>query len=260
VEAGPLRVRYDLRGPAAAPVVVLSHSLGTDLSMWDVQAAALASRYRVLRYDARGHGRTTVAPGPYSVAELAQDVVRLLDALDLARAHFCGISMGGLFGMWLGAHASSRIQSLTLCNTAARIGSAETWEARIKAVREGGMGAVAAAITERWFTPAFRERSPEVVAAARTLLEGTPAEGYVATCAALRDADERSDLAKITCPTLIVAGRHDPATSPAEGRAVADAIRGARYVELEASHLSNLEAPSDFTSALSGFLAQAGSA
>jgi 3-oxoadipate enol-lactonase len=167
--------------------------------------------------------------------------------------------MGGLFGMWLGAHASPRVLSLTLCNTAARIGSAETWEARMKSVREGGMGAVAAAITERWFTPGFRERSPGVVAAARALLEGTPAEGYVATCAALRDGDERGDLARIACPTLVVSGRHDPATPPAEGRALADAIRGARFVELEASHLSNLEAPSEFTAALSAFLAQSGS-
>jgi 3-oxoadipate enol-lactonase len=254
VEAGGLRVRYELAGPDDAPVVVLSHSLGTDLSMWDPQVAPLAKRLRVLRYDARGHGHTTLARGPYSLEELARDVLRLLDALDVARAHFCGLSMGGLVGMWLGAHAAARVDKLVLCNTGARIGTAEIWNARIGSVTEGGMKAVASSILERWFTPGFERRAPEVVARARTLVLRTPPQGYVGACAALRDADERGDLASIAASTLVIAGSRDPATPPADGRALADGIPGARYVELEAAHLSNLEAEAAFTAELLGFL------
>ena len=254
VEAAGLRVRYEVSGPDGAPVVVLSHSLGADLSMWDPQVAALEKRLRVLRYDTRGHGGTTLARGPYSLEDLARDVLRLLDTLDVARAHFCGLSMGGMIGMWLGAHAAPRIDRLVLCNTGARIGTAEAWNARIQSVREGGMSVVAASVIERWFTPEFQSTSPEVVAAARTLLENTPPEGYAAACAALRDADERSDLAAIAAPTLVIAGSRDPATPPAEGRALASGIPGARYVELAASHLSNLEAEAAFTAELLGFL------
>ena len=156
--------------------------------------------------------------------------------------------------MWLGAHAASRIDKLVLCNTGARIGTAEGWNARIRSVRDGGMNAVAASVIERWFTPEFRSASPEVVAGARTLVERTPPQGYVGACAALRDADERSDLASIAAPTLVIAGSRDPATPAADGRALAAAIRGARYVELAASHLSNLEAEAAFTAELVGFL------
>src|SRR5262245_29078334 len=238
IDAGDLRMRCELSGRAGSPVVLLSHSLGTDLSMWETQAAALRARFRVLRYDSRGHGGTTVTPGPYTIEQVSRDVLHLLDALGVARVHFCGISMGGLVGMWLGVHASSRLHSLALCNTSARIGTVESWEARIRAVREGGMAPLAPAVLERWFTPAFRESTPEVVAAARAMIEATPAEGYAATCAALREADLRGDLAAITAPTLVISGRHDPATPPADGQAVAAAIPGARFVELEASHLS----------------------
>lgn len=255
--AAGLRVRYELSGPAAAPVLVMSHSLGADLTMWEPQAKALAGRLRVLRYDTRGHGGTTVAEGPCSLEALASDVLRLLDALGIARAHFCGISMGGLIGIWLGAHAAPRIDRLVLCNTGARIGTAESWNARIRAVSEGGMAAVAGAIVERWFTPEFARARPEVPALARGWLEATPTAGYAAACAAIRDADARGDLAAITAPTLVIAGRRDPATPPADGRAVASAIPGARYVELDAAHLSNLEAEAAFSSELAGFLTSA---
>ncbi|HEY8231761.1 MAG: 3-oxoadipate enol-lactonase [Burkholderiales bacterium] len=253
-----LRLRYELEGRPEGPVVVLSHSLGADLSMWDPQAAALAARFRVLRYDLRGHGGTVATPGPHTIARLGEDVVRLLDALGVARAHFCGLSIGGLVGMWLGAHAAGRIERLVLCNTGARIGTHESWNARIESVRQGGMGKVAQPVIERWFTPAFRERSPDVVARVREQLEATPVEGYVGGCTAIRDADLTADLAAIRAPTLVVAGAHDPATTPALGRLVADAIPGARYVELPAAHLSNLEAAEAFTAAVSSFLGGTG--
>ena len=180
---------------------------------------------------------------------------RLLDALRLERGHFCGLSMGGLIGMWLAAREPTRIRRLVLCNTAPHIGTTESWNARIDTVRRLGMKGVAPAIVERWFTPEFRARSPQTVAWALGVLEHTPAEGYAAACAALRDADEGPDLPAITAPTLVVAGNRDVATPAAEGRLLADAIAGAQYVELDAAHLSNLEAPARFTSELMRFLA-----
>lgn len=248
------RVRYEIAGLPDAPVVVLSHALGADLTMWDPQARALASRFRVLRYDTRGHGGTTVPQEPLTIARLGDDVVRLLEALGIQRAAFCGLSMGGQIGMWLGAHASSCIDRLVLCNTGARIGTDDTWNARIESVRTGGMSAVAPAVIERWFTPAFRERFPDVVSRTRATIEATPPEGYVACCHALRDSDLTPDLAAIRAPTLVVSGTHDPATPPASGRLVAEKVKGARYVELDASHLSNLGAADAFTAELRQFL------
>lgn len=254
VAAGDLRVRYEAAGPPGAPVVVLSHSLGTDLGMWEPQVPALARRLRVLRYDTRGHGGTTVTPGAYTLAQLAEDVLRLLDALDVAQAHFCGLSMGGLIGMWLGAHARGRVRRLVLSNTAARIGTVEGWNERIASVRARGMESVAAAVAERWFSREFRARSPAAVARARAWLGSTAPDGYAGCCAAIRDADERADVRAITAPTLVIAGSRDPSTPPAEGRRLAEAIPGARYVELPASHLAGLEAAEAFTSELTGFL------
>jgi 3-oxoadipate enol-lactonase len=253
-KAGDLRVHYLFSGAAEGPVLALSNSLGADLSMWEPQMLELKKHFRVLRYDTRGHGRTTVTDGPCQIEQLAGDVLRLFDALGIGRAHFCGLSMGGKIGMWLGAHAPERIGKLVLCNTATRIGTAEGWNERIRSVHELGMKGVASAVTERWFTAGFRERSPEVVATARAMLEGTPPEGYAACCAAIRDSDQTADLAGIRAPTLVIAGRQDPATPAADGRALADAIAGAKYVELEAAHVSSIEAAPRFTEELTTFL------
>lgn len=254
LEAGEFRMHYALDGAPGAPVVVLSNSLGTTLSMWDPQVQELVQRYRVLRYDTRGHGQTSVTPGSYSVEQLARDVLRLLDALKLERVHFCGLSLGGLTGMWLGVHAGHRLDHLVLCNTAAKIGTAETWNTRIASIRRDGMRAIAAAAMERWFTPEFRAASPATVAVARQMIENTPPEGYAGCCAAVRDFDFRETLSAIQVPTMVVSGTHDPATSPADGRFITDRIPGAQYVELPTSHLSNLQAPAEFTSALLRFL------
>jgi 3-oxoadipate enol-lactonase len=254
VQAGDLRMRYELTGPAGASVVVLSHSLGSDLSMWEPQVTALVGAFSVLRYDGRGHGQTTVKPKACTIADLGRDLLRLLDALAIERAHFCGLSIGGLVGMWLAAHAPERIERLVLSNTAARIGTADSWNARIETVRREGMAAIAATVVGRWFTPAFRDLSPEVAAAALRTLAGTPAEGYIACCAAIRDADATGELDLIQSPTLVVSGTSDPATTPADGRLLAERIRGALYVELPASHLSNLEAPDRFNAELTRFL------
>lgn len=252
------RFHYQLDGLAEAPALVLSNSLGADLSMWDPQMPALASRFRVLRYDTRGHGASAVTPGPYRMAQLAGDVLALLEALGIDRASFCGISMGGATGMWLGAHAPERIDKLVLCNTGARIGTPEFWEARIAALRQGGTAGIAQGLMERWFTASFRARAPDVVARMREKLARTSTDGYIACCEAIRDHDERAAVAAIRRPTLVIAGTQDVATPPADGRFLAERIPGARYVEFDVAHLSNVEMPEAFTQAVLKFLEQRG--
>jgi 3-oxoadipate enol-lactonase len=252
IQRDGLKCRVD--GAADAPVLVLSNSLGTNLAMWDAQMPALRASFRVLRYDSRGHGASTVTPGPYSIEQLARDVLILLDGLRIGRAHFCGLSMGGMVGMWLGAHAPTRIDRLVLCNTSPRIGPPEVYNTRIEAVRKGGVSSIAEAVLGRWFTAGFRERSPGEVVRMRAMLTATSADGYVAACAAVRDMDQWNSVATIKCPTLVISGTHDAATPPADGRRMAEVIPGARYVELDAAHISNIEAAPAFTAAVISFL------
>ncbi|HVB32973.1 MAG TPA: 3-oxoadipate enol-lactonase [Patescibacteria group bacterium] len=254
LQVGDLRVHYSLTGLAEAPVVIFSNSLGTDFSMWDGQAAALEGRFRVLRYDTRGHGQTSVPAGPYSIEQLGGDVVGLLDSLGLERAYFCGLSQGGMIGMWLGLHAAGRFARLVLANTGARIGTVEMWNTRIDRMRREGLPAASAAIAERWLSADFRARSPRVVQEVRRMFERTPIEGYVACCEALRDADFRPSVSSIRLPTLVIAGTRDPAIPAADGRFLAAQIPGARYAELDTAHLSNLEAPEPFNGELIRFL------
>jgi 3-oxoadipate enol-lactonase len=252
VSSGRIHYRFD--GDADAPVLAFSNSLGIDLSMWDRQVAALQRSFGILRYDGRGHGASLAAPGPYTIELLARDVVDLLDHAHIARVHFCGLSLGGMVGMWLGAHEPARVERLILANTAAQLGPRETWDARIEAVRKGGMASIASTVVDRWFTPAFRDRSPADVEAVRRMLLATSAEGYVACCEAIRDMDQRGELAAIRSRTLVIAGRHDPATPPATCRMLANAILGARLVELSTAHLSNIEAADLFNAAVVDFL------
>lgn len=247
-------LRYELAGPEAAPVLVFSNSLGTTHRMWDSQIEAFSRHFRVLRYDTRGHGESSVTPGAYANEQLSRDVVGLLDALRLDRVYFCGLSMGGMAGMFLGAHVPKRLHKIVLCNTAAKIGTAETWNARIEAVQKGGMKAVAAAVLERWLTPGFRASHPAETKTVLEMLERTNPVGYAACCAAVRDTDERQSLAKVQVPTLVLAGKHDPAIPLADTRYLAEHIPAARYVEVSAAHLSNLEAKEEFNQAVLGFL------
>jgi 3-oxoadipate enol-lactonase len=251
-----VRLYYQIEGSAAAPTLVLSNSLGTDLGMWDAQMPALLAQFQVLRYDTRGHGQSSVS-APYPVERLGRDVIALLDACGIARAHFCGLSMGGMTGQWLGRMAGDRIDRLALCNTAARIGTPEAWEQRIATVRAGGMDAIVSGVIERWFTEPFRLKDPEAVARIVKMLRATPPDGYNAACAALRDTDQRETIATITARTLVIAGAADLATTPADGQFIAARIAGARYVELPAAHLSNIEAAEAFTTTLLRFLTAA---
>jgi len=249
-----VRLRYELEGPETAPVVVFSNSLGTNHRMWDPQIAAFTKHFRVLRYDTRGHGESSVTPGPYSNEQLSKDVTGLLAALQLDCVYFCGLSMGGMAGMFLGAHAPERLHKIVLSNTAARIGTEDTWNARIAAVRNGGMKAVAAAVLERWLTPGYRTAHPAESNAVLEMLERANPEGYAACCASVRDTDERQSLGDVKVPALIVAGRHDPAIPLADAKYLAEHIPLAHYVELNAAHLSNLEGKEEFNQLVLRFL------
>lgn len=241
-----LRIHYVLDGTPDAPVLVLSHGLGLALGMWDAQMAVLRAHFRVLRYDTRGHGASAVPPGPSSIEDLGREVVALLDHLDIRRAHFCGLSLGAMTGMWLGVHAPERIASLVLANTAPRVGAREMWEARIDMVNAHGMTSIADAAIARWFTPEFIAASPAAVAGMKRMFERTPAAGYVSCCAATRDADLTDAVTRIQAPTLVIAGRRDVATPPGQADRLAGCIPGARYVELPTAHLSNVEMPDVF--------------
>jgi 3-oxoadipate enol-lactonase len=251
-----VRLHYRFDGPVGAPVLVLSNSLGADLAMWDAQMGELTRGLRVLRYDTRGHSQSSVTPGPYTIERLGRDVVALLDHLALDGVVFCGLSLGGMIGMWLGIHAPARIARLVLANTAARIAPADLWNARIDKVNAGGMAAISEAVLARWFTPAFIAREKAALTAMKAMMERVPAAGYVACCAAVRDMDQRDEVARIAAPTLVIVGTHDAATPPADGRFLAERIPGARWFDLEAAHLSNIEAAPAFDAALASFLTE----
>jgi len=247
-------LHYRLDGDAARPCLVLSNSLGTDSSMWDAQAAALAADFYVLRYDTRGHGRSARDSGPLSIERLGSDVLALFDHLGIERAAFCGISMGGLTGQWLGIHAPQRFTRLVLANTAARIGNAEGWSTRAVQVRQSGMAAIADGAPPRWFTEGFIARAPDTVARMVRTLRAQDAQGYAACCNALAEADLRADVHRIAAPTLVIAGEHDPVTTVADAAWLRDRIPDARMATVPASHISNIEAEKAFTAALRDFL------
>ena len=246
---------YRLDGPEDAPWLVLSNSLGTELSMWDAAMPMLASRFRVLRYDTRGHGASgrDDATVP-DLATLGGDLLGLLQALDLRRAHICGLSMGGLIAQWLAIHAPERIDRLILANTSARIGEAAAWHERARRVRAEGMAWLVDSAPSRWFSPAFRARAPGTVAAAQASLARSDPEGYADACIAIAGADLRDRLGDILAPTLCLAGRCDPVATSAEADAMAAAIAGAARVDLPVWHLSPIEAPEIFAAAVIAFL------
>lgn len=245
-----VEVHYLLEGPEDAPVLVLSNSLGTTPAMWDEQTPTLSERFRLVRYDHRGHGGSPVPPGPYTIEDLGGDVLALLDRLGIERVSFCGLSLGGMVGMWLASEAPGRVERLVLCCTSARF-APDTFDSRARTVRADGVGAIADAVVERWFTPAFREGRPEVAECARRMLLETPAEGYAGCCEALRDADLSGTLGTISAPTLVVAGADDPAAPPEEAELISDSIPEASLEVIpDAAHLANIEQPEAVTQAI----------
>jgi 3-oxoadipate enol-lactonase len=255
VQNGNVVLSYDIEGPPDAPAVLLINSIASTRELWARQMPALAARYRVIRYDARGHGRSSVPSGEYTVEQLGRDALAILGDAGVASAHVCGISLGGLTAQWLGINAPDRVASLVLANTAAKIGTAEGWNERIALVREKGMNVLAEMTIPRWFSAAFQERDPETVRGFRTMIQACSQEGYLGCCAALRDADLRDGITSIRCPTLVVASSDDAAT-PAEGLAfIRDRVPGAQMVTVNSRHLSNIECAEDFTGAVLDFLA-----
>ena len=252
------QIHYALTGSPSAPVLVLSNSLGTNFSMWDAQLPQFEKHFSVLRYDTRGHGQSSVPPGPYTFDQLGGDVVALLDALKISRAHFCGVSMGGMTGLWLGLHAAGRFHKLVLASTSAKFGTAEGWNTRIAIVRKSGMKSVAPQVVERWYTPEFRVAAPETARTTLQMLETTPPEGYAACCEALRDSDLRENAGAIRMTTLVISGAKDSVSPPADCKYLAEKISGAQYLELLAAHLPNIEASTDYTSAVLRFLTAEG--
>jgi len=231
-------------GPAGAPVVLLSGSLGSTLEMWDAQVAALSERFRVVRYDTRGHGRSPVPDGPYDLDDLVDDALALLDRLGVARAHVVGLSLGGATAMRLAARAPARVERLALLCTSARFPAPAAWTERAATVRSQGTASVAGAVVERWFTPAWQAAHPELTEHWRTVIGATAAEGYASCCEALAGTDLVPELGSICAPTLAIAGADDPASPPEHLRTIADGIPGARLVVLpDAAHLAALEQP-----------------
>jgi 3-oxoadipate enol-lactonase len=237
-------VHHELSGPADGSVVVLSCSLGTDMSMWNPQATLLSERMRVLRYDLRGHGRSPVPNGPYSIADLGGDLLALLDRLGLARVSLAGVSIGGMTSIWTAAHAPERVARLIVCCSSAYLDPEGSYRERAAAVREHGVESIADAALGRWFTDGFTRAHPSVVQRMRDSLVATPAEGYAGCCEVLAEMDLCNELASVRAPTLVVSAREDPATPPEHGRLSADGIPGARFEVVEdAAHLANLQQP-----------------
>jgi 3-oxoadipate enol-lactonase/4-carboxymuconolactone decarboxylase len=255
VTVNQTRLFHRLEGNRGLPVVVLSHSIGTDHAMWEPQMQDLLSHFQVLRYDTRGHGASDAPSGEYSIEQLGRDVLGLLEMLKLPKVTFCGLSLGGAIGQWLAVHAPERVTALILANTSPRIGTLELWDKRIAAVRQGGMAAVVDVAMQRFFSPESFVRSSTDIENVRSVFLGTDASGYVGCCAALRDFDFNRDLPRIGVPTLVISGDRDVSTPwKGNGEILVQGISGARAVHLSAAHLSNIEAPKAFSAALFAFL------
>lgn len=248
----PLNV--EVSGRAEGPALMLSNSLGTNLHMWDDQAEAFGQNYRLIRYDRRGHGKSGVPRGPYSFDRFGRDILAILDALEIKKTNWCGLSMGGMDGQWLGANAADRVEKLVLANTNFYYADKQPWADRIKFVREKGLRELVGPNMERWFTKDFRAHAPQAIARMTEMFAANDPEGYIACVEAIRDMDFRASNPRVTAPTLVIVGKHDPATPPAAGEAIAAQIKGGKVATLEAAHISNIEQPKAFADAVLNFL------
>lgn len=248
-------IAYRFDGPKDAPVLLVANSLMANGSMWDGNIAALAERYRVLRYDKRGHGGSGLSAGPYTIAQLADDAIGLLDALGIQKVHFMGLSIGGMIGQQLGARYPGRILSLSLCNTASEMPPRSLWEERFEIARTQGIAGLVDGTIKRWFTAPFIDRAPQEIEKVRQMILGTNVEGYVACGSAVRDMAQSTMLLKIKAPTLVLAGRDDPACTVDQGTVLHRVISHSKMVILEqAAHLSNIEQPEAFNNAVREFI------
>ena len=243
-------INYQTFGDASQPAIIFSNSLGTQFNMWQPQISFFEKKFYVICYDTRGHGASSAPQGPYSIEQLGTDVVHLLDHLNIEKASFCGISMGGLTGQWLAIHHPERFNHVIVCNTAAKIGQEQAWNDRAQLVREQGLKPIAETAASRWFTePFIRSNTAIVESLSNDLGAGSP-EGYASCCEALAKADLRADLKTITVPVLIIAGQQDPVTTVADAQYLVNQIPNSQLIEINASHISNIECPEDFSHTL----------
>ena len=247
-------IYYEVSGNKSLPPLLLSNSLGTDHEMWNIQVSEWSKYFYVIQYDTRGHGQSGHPKGLYSIAQLGQDVIDLLDHLDVPSTHFCGLSMGGVIGQWLAIHQPHRINRLVLANTAPKVGTAQAWLDRANLVRQEGMGTIAASAHTRWFTTDFYQNHPERVKPLVESLKLTNAEGYAACCEALAQADFLESIQTIQSKTLIIQGVSDPVTTLADGQVMQAKIKDSTLFEIQASHISNIEQPQVFTKVVLSFL------
>jgi 3-oxoadipate enol-lactonase len=254
IEVDGCSLNVEVEGRDSAPVLMLSNSLGTDLHMWDDQMPEFTGHFRVIRYDRRGHGKSGTTKGPYSFDLFGRDILRIIDALRIKRINWCGLSMGGMDGQWLGANARDRVDKLVLANTNFYYADKAPWADRIKFVQTNGLEKLVDPNMERWFTKGFRERAPQAIARMKEMFLASNRDGYVACVEAIRDMDFRASNPGVTTPTLVIVGKHDPATPPSAGEAIASQIKGAKLASLDAAHISNVEQPAAFTKAVLDFL------
>ena len=250
------QLRFEHAPRPGAPALLFINSLGASLEMWDDQLESLGERYEIVRYDTRGHGKSTAgALREYTLDQLAGDALAVLDACGIARAHVCGISLGGMTAMTLALRSPDRVLKLALCNTSAHMPPRENWQARIDSVLKEGMSAVTGATLGRWFTSSFHQAEPAKVERVRQMLQSTDPRGYAACAAAIRDMDLREAISQIASRTLVIAGAQDPATPPSHAEYIASKVAGAKLVTLDCAHLSNIECAAEFNAALLEFLA-----
>ena len=255
IKVNGLDVAYRFDGPENGHVVLIANSLMSDFSMWDWNVPALADRYRVLRYDKRGHGGSQTTPAPYSIPQLADDAIALLDALKIGKVHFIGLSMGGMIGQQLGARYPERVYSLSLCDTASEMPPRSLWEERFEIARKEGISGLVDGTIKRWFTAPFIERAPQDIAKVRQMISGTEVEGYIGCASAVRDMAQTTMLLKIKAPTLILTGRQDPACTVDQAIVLNRMIDGSKMIILEeAAHLSNIEQPEAFNRTVREFI------
>ena len=248
------QINYQTFGDAAKPALIFSNSLGTNFKMWQAQIDFFQQDFFVICYDTRGHGASSAPQGPYSIDQLGQDVVNLLDHLNVEKATFCGISMGGLTGQWLAIHRPERFNQVVVCNTAAKIGQEQAWNDRAALVREQGLQPIASTAASRWFTEPFIQSNATVVNNLQNDLAAGSAEGYASCCEALAKADVREQLKDITVPVLVVAGQQDPITTVVDAQFMVERIANSQLFEINASHISNVELPNEFNPAVKQFI------
>ena len=247
-------IHYEVEGDASKPVLMFCNSLGTNLHMWDGQMPEALKHFRVVRYDRRGHGKSDVPAGPYNMEMLGRDALSVLDAAKVEKTNWCGLSMGGMVGQWMGANARDRVEKLVLSNTHYFYADKQPWNDRIKFARDNGLEKLSGPQMERWFTKGFRESNTGAINKVVKMFVETKLDGFLGCCEAVRDMDFRKSTPTITAPVMVIVGGKDPATLPEYGEEIHKMVKGSKITSLDAAHLSNIEQPKAYTDTVLNFL------